>query len=165
MTDLPRARPLFMPQSGDPARIMVPGEPMPTFRMGNCLRRFSALCLAAALAGCVGTPGAHRPPPMHPVPPPTRQGFIPPTIMNAPGLEDVIGRDASALRRVFGTPRLSVQEGDALKLQFAGPQCVLDIYLYPLRPGGEPSATDVEARRASDGRNVDRAACVAALRR
>ena len=49
------------------------------------------------------------------------------------------------------------------KLQFAGPPCVLDVYLYPLRPGAEPVATHVDARRESDGRDVDRAACIAAL--
>ena len=49
--------------------------------------------------------------------------------------------------------------------QFAGTACVLDVFLYPLRQGGEPVATHVEARRASDGQEVDRAACAQALRR
>ena len=56
-------------------------------------------------------------------------------------------------------------EGDARKLQFAGEPCVLDIYLYPLRPGAEPTATYVDARRTSDALDVDRAACVRALGR
>jgi hypothetical protein len=34
-----------------------------------------------------------------------------------------------------------------------------------LRPGAEPVATYVDARRPSDGLDVDRAACVAALQR
>ena len=51
------------------------------------------------------------------------------------------------------------------KLQFSGQACVLDVFLYPLRPGAEPVATYVDARRPSDGVEVDRAACVAALRR
>ena len=85
--------------------------------------------------------------------------------MNLPGLEEVIGKNEPALANMFGPPRLEVKEGDARKLQFTGQACVLDIYLYPLRPGGEPSATYVSARRASDGLEVDRAACVAALRR
>lgn len=92
-------------------------------------------------------------------------GFIAPRVMNLPGLEAVIGKSAGALRRMFGAPQLTVHEGDAVKLQFSGGACVLDIYLYPLRPGAEPSATYVDARRASDGLDVDRAACVAALRR
>jgi hypothetical protein len=64
-----------------------------------------------------------------------------------------------------GPPRLDVHEGDMRKLQFAGPPCVLDVFLYPLRPGAEPVATSVDARRESDGRDVDSAACVAALAR
>ena len=85
--------------------------------------------------------------------------------MNVPGLEGVIGRNETALANLFGAPRLNVTEGDAKKLQFAGEACVLDVYLYPLRPGVEPSATYVDARRASDGLDVDRADCVRALRR
>jgi hypothetical protein len=41
---------------------------------------------------------------------------------------------------------------------------VLDVYLYPPSPGATPSATYVDARRPSDGLDVDRAACVRALR-
>ena len=70
---------------------------------------------------------------------------------------------SAALTREFGKPRLEVREGDMRKLQFAGEPCVLDVYLYPLRPGSEPIATHVDARRASDGLDVDRAACIAAL--
>ena len=85
--------------------------------------------------------------------------------MQGAGLEQVIGRDVAALKSRFGPPRLEVREGDAVKLQYAGGPCVLDIYLYPLRPGAAPSATHVSARRASDGQEVDRASCVAALAR
>lgn len=95
----------------------------------------------------------------------TAQGPNAPQIMRLPGLEGVIGASANQLERSFGSPRLKVTEGDAVKLQFSGEPCVLDIYLYPLSPGAAPSATHVEARRASDGRPVDRASCVAALRR
>lgn len=82
-----------------------------------------------------------------------------------PGLEAVIGRNATALANLFGAPRLTVAEGDAVKLQFGGAACVLDVYLYPLQPRAEPTATYIDARRASDGVDVDRAACVKALRR
>ena len=85
--------------------------------------------------------------------------------MRLPGLEEVIEHDAAALVSRFGDPRLDVHEGDMRKLQFAGEACVLDVFLYPLRAGAEPVATHVEARRASDGQDVDRAACVAALQR
>jgi len=85
--------------------------------------------------------------------------------MQLPGLEGVIGATASDLQRQFGTARLDVYEGDARKLQFAGEACVLDVYLYPLRQGAEPTATYVDARRSSDALDVDRASCVSALKR
>jgi len=86
-------------------------------------------------------------------------------VMTMPGLEGVIGADTAALQRAFGTPRLDVWEGDARKLQFSGEACVLDVYLYPPSPGATPTATYVDARRASDGLDVDRASCVRALKR
>ena len=103
-------------------------------------------------------------PPTRPVAPPVT-GARAPQIQRLPGLEEVIEHDAASLVRRFGEPRLDVREGDMRKLQFAGERCVLDVFLYPLRAGAEPVATHVEARRASDGQDVDRAACVAALRR
>ena len=92
-------------------------------------------------------------------PPPRAKVFA------APGLEGVIGADTGDLVRQFGPARLDVWEGDARKMQFAGNACVLDVYLYPPSPGAAPQATYVDARRASDGQDVDRAACVAALKR
>ena len=91
----------------------------------------------------------------------------PPTVRvhMMPGLEGVIGATVGDLTRQFGVPRLDVWEGDARKLQFSGTACVLDIYLYPSEGGREPQATYVDARRASDGMDVDRAKCVSALRR
>lgn len=102
-------------------------------------------------------PPAHAPPP----PPPPRPE---PQVLHLPGLESVIGADARTLTTEFGTPRIDTREGDARKLQFSGEACVLDIYLYPPDGGGEARATYLDARRASDGQAVDRAACVAALR-
>lgn len=138
------------------------------------MRKAIALLLVVSVAGCVGTPRAvpastarpSPPPPMTgPVAAPSSPGFIAPKIMRVAGLESVIGADRRRLGELFGPPRLTVPEGDAIKLQFSGSACVLDVYLYPLRPGGEPTATSVEARRGSDGQDVDRAACVRALRR
>lgn len=100
---------------------------------------------------------------MNPAPP--ARGFIPPQIMRGAGLEDVSGASATRLLNLFGPPALDVPEGDARKLQFRGRECVLDVFLYPLRPGGEPSATWIEARRPDNGADVDRAGCIAALRR
>lgn len=129
------------------------------------------------LAGCtttvVPTPQQRPPapprdqqavPPTRPLTPPVTDARAP-QIQRLPGLEDVIEHDAASLARRFGDPRLDVREGDMRKLQFAGERCVLDVFLYPLREGQEPVATYVEARRASDGQEVDRAACVAALKR
>jgi hypothetical protein len=103
-------------------------------------------------------------PPTAPKPPP-KPVFRTPEVQRLPGLESVIDKDAAALTRQFGKPQLEVREGDMRKLQFAGEPCVLDVYLYPLRPGSEPIATHVDARRSSDGLDVDRAACIAALMR
>ncbi|TFI58402.1 hypothetical protein E2493_10270 [Sphingomonas parva] len=78
------------------------------------------------------------------------------------GLESVIGRTARVVEGQFGRPELDLREGAARKLQFAGPACVLDVYFYPPRGGGEPIATHVDAR-LPDGGDFDRASCVAAL--
>ncbi len=141
------------------------------------MRRLVTLTLAAtSLSACVSAPAPTSTAPPRPVitaPPPqdavraapSTGAFRAPKVMNLPGLEGVIGKNATALANIFGPPRLEVKEGDAMKLQFTGSACVLDIYLYPLRPGAEPSATYVAARRSSDSLDVDRAACVAALRR
>jgi len=144
------------------------------------MRLGSALLFLPMLAACTAIPSAQpesqprtppvlRPPatgvpPTRPVTPPA-VGFRAPQIQRVAGLENVIEQDASTLRRLFGAPRLDVRDGDARKLQFAGTACVLDVFLYPLRSGAEPVATYVEARRASDGQEVDRAACAQALRR
>lgn len=105
------------------------------------------------------------PPPQVVRPAPSSGAFRAPRVISMPGLEGIIGKNETALANIFGPPHLSVKEGDARKLQFAGEACVLDVFLYPLAPRAEPSATYVDARRASDGLDVDRAACVAALRR
>ena len=85
-----------------------------------------------------------------------------PVPLNLSGLDAVMGRSAAALTAQFGTPALDVREGDARKLQFSGPACVLDAYLYPSRQGSEALVTYVDAR-LPDGKDIDRASCVAAL--
>lgn len=138
------------------------------------------LPLTAACGGAGTTAPVSTPPPrattVRPAtPPPTSPGpvvtsspttsFRAPKVMTLPGIEGLIGANAASLSRQLGTPRLDVREGDARKLQFSGEPCVLDVWLYPLSPGAEPTATYVEARRASDGLDVDRVACVTALLR
>ncbi|HST35511.1 MAG TPA: hypothetical protein VLK25_02625 [Allosphingosinicella sp.] len=116
----------------------------------------AALALVG-LAGCVSAPREAPPVRVAPVvqaPPPR----------SVTGLEAVLGHNARALVAMFGTPGLDIREGTARKLQFLGPACVLDLYLYPSRQGAEPVVTHVDAR-LPDGRDMDRASCVAALTR
>jgi hypothetical protein len=129
-----------------------------------------AACGPTTGAKVASTPTAARPARVAAVPatrpaPPAAAGFRAARVMTMPGLEGVIGADTAALQRQFGSPRLDVWEGDARKLQFSGEACVLDIYLYPASPGAAPKATYVDARRASDGLDVDRASCVRALKK
>lgn len=134
-------------------------------------RHLLALPALLALAACGGSTEAVRPLPappqpksIHPAPPAVIQTQRPKAHLQVlPGLEGVIGADADALARQFGQPRLDVREGDARKLQWSGVPCVLDAYLYPADAGSRPTTTYVDARRG-DGRDVDRAACIAALR-
>ncbi len=130
------------------------------------------LASALLLAGCGGAANSVKsvstatlPPPPTVTRPVTQRPAIRPRVMAAPGLEGVIGAGAGDLQRQFGAARLDVIEGDARKLQFSGNACVLDVFLYPETEGREPTATYVEARRASDGKDVDRTSCVAALRK
>ncbi|MFM5886465.1 MAG: hypothetical protein ACKOQ3_14255 [Novosphingobium sp.] len=139
------------------------------------MMRKSAIALAVVpfLAACGGGSGggavqtaASKPAPIKTaVRTPQRPTLAPPRVQVIPGLEGLIGATGADLTRQLGAPRLDVIEGDARKLQFAGTACVLDVYLYPAAAGREPTATYVDARRASDGQEVDRAACVGALLR
>jgi hypothetical protein len=118
---------------------------------------FGILLLGGALlAGCVA-PASRAPIVAPPVAPP------PAPVYSTHGLESVLGRGARAITALFGTPDLDLREGGARKLQFIGPVCVLDVYLYP-SGGGDPVATHVDAR-LPDGRDMDRSSCVAALSR
>ncbi len=122
---------------------------------------FACLALSGCAAGA-GAPGA----PGAPTQPITRAATPPPpsapTRMAAQGVEGVIDATAAQLVRDFGTPRIDLTEGGARKLQFAGPACLLDVYLYTLETGGEQRATWVDARNSA-GESIDPAACIAAL--
>jgi hypothetical protein len=110
--------------------------------------------LLLLLAGCVSTPA--------PVAGPNPGGVVAPVYPTV-GLERVLGQDAAALVTLFGQPDADVREGTARKLQFTGPICVLDAYLYP--KGREvPRVTHLDTREP-DGSAIDRASCVAALTR
>jgi len=138
--------------------------------MVTTLHTRSAIALASLLLASCGGSGASAP--VRSAPPPVRTTVPRPApvvrpsaqVQMIPGLESVIGADALQLGRVFGTPRLDLIEDDARKLQWTGTACILDVYLYPQPGSTRPTATYVDARRG-DGREVDRAACVAALRK
>jgi len=121
------------------------------------MKRFGVLA-GLLLAGCVDGSG---------VVPVTRPGpTIPvPTTTPAPNISELYGATARALNQRFGQPQLELQEGQARKLQFGNPTCVLDAYLYPPKNGrGEPVVTHVDTRQRNGG-PIDAASCVAALTR
>jgi hypothetical protein len=124
------------------------------------MRAMLAIPLIMMLAACGGEEGAR------PVAATSRPETHPPhhAPVRDPVLGSVIGADADALIRQFGPPRLDIHDGDARKLQWSGTACILDAYLYPGDHGGRASATFVDTRRG-DGRDVDRAACITALRK
>ena len=128
------------------------------------------IAIAPLLAACGGSSGggkvdsANARPAPTPIRPPVRTPPPRAQVQMVRGLEGVIGAGANDLSRQFGPARLDVWEGDARKMQFTGVPCVLDVFLYPPSQGRDPLATYVEARR-TDGREVDKVACVSALRK
>ena len=79
------------------------------------------------------------------------------------GLQAVLGQPVEALVAEFGAPALDTKEAQARRLQFRSGICVLDAYLYPPESGGEAKVTYLDTR-LPDGRDIDRASCVSALR-
>jgi hypothetical protein len=130
------------------------------------MRSFWVPLLALALAGCSSAGGTMRPQ-AAPIPKDRPATAVPPrpSPIDKRGLGEVMGKGVADLKRMFGEPRIDVIEVYGRKLQFVGPQCILDAYLYPDGKGGaEEVVTHVDARR-SDGAEVDRSACVNALMR
>jgi hypothetical protein len=118
------------------------------------VRSLSAFLAVALLAAGCAAPAPDRP---------QAQAARPVAPLAIAGLQAVMGQTAGALVGRFGEAALDIREGAARKLQFVGPACVLDAYLYPGNSGGgEPVVTHVDAR-LPDGRDMDRASCVAAL--
>lgn len=123
---------------------------------------FAASLLMLGLAGCSsGSP--ERPAPRTNAP--RSSIVVVPQVMAAAGLQGVIGSPANALTRRFGAARIDLTEGDARKLQFMGQTCVLDIYLYPVTAGAEPTATHVTARVRQGGATADPSACIREVER
>jgi len=121
------------------------------------MRGATSLTALLLLGACVAPREAAAPVQRVAAPPPPAEVHYSPR-----GLENVVGRTAAYLLSEFGPADLDIREGAARKLQFAGPACVLDVYLYPPQGRGEPIATWTDAR-LPDGRDADRVTCVDAL--
>ena len=107
---------------------------------------------ALLLAACASTPAPQ------PVATPA-----PATPANPDDHRALAGMTAGELIAHFGRPRLQITEGIGTKLQFAGPACILDAYLYPPGSGGgTPRVTDIEARNFQ-GASVNTQSCVYAI--
>ncbi|HEV7288167.1 hypothetical protein [Sphingomonas sp.] len=119
------------------------------------MRVIAALTALALLSACGGG-GV--------IPPPGRAAPVPVPQPGMAALTTVMGASANSLIAQFGRPLLDVTEGSARKLQFGGPICVLDAYLYPPKSGrGDPVVTFAETRQR-DGAPIDQASCAAAIR-
>lgn len=115
------------------------------------MRRYIALSLTLIIAGCAARPQQ----PVTVAPPPVQPQ--PPEAGSLTGLttQELVGR--------FGSPALQIREGTSLKLQFRGPRCVMDAYLYPSGGSGTLKVTHVDTRTPT-GSDFDQAACIFALR-
>lgn len=116
--------------------------------------RHLPLVAALLLSACASAP---RPP--APVP-----RAIVPRAPAAPGA-DLVGLTAGELIQRFGAPALQVREGAGVKLQFRGPACVLDAFLYPPLQGTGASRVTYSEARLRSGAGVDQRSCIAALQR
>ncbi len=108
-----------------------------------------ALALTLFISACATAP--QQPQPV------TQPQSVPVT---SPQTRKLIGLTANELVGYFGHPALQVREGNSIKLQFRGRQCVLDAYLYP--QSGVYRVTYVNTRMPS-GADTDQAACVSEL--
>ena len=106
---------------------------------------------ALLLAACATTPPA-----------PVATPAIPAAASASPSDHRTLtGMSAGELIAHFGKPHLQIVEGAGTKLQFVGPACVLDAYLYP-SGNGAPRVTDIEARNFQ-GDSVNTQGCVYAI--
>ena len=115
--------------------------------------RFSLPFVVLLAAGCASTPAPEPAKPAVPVP-------------QASGNHDhstLNGMTANELVEHFGRPRLQIREGDGTKMQFQGPSCILDAYLYPAPSGqGVPRVAHIDTRNAQ-GSPVNPLNCIASI--
>ena len=114
------------------------------------MRRFIAISLSLVLASCAAAPEQ--------VPTP-----VPVAVQTPAERNEIIGMTAQELVARLGSPALQVREGVSLKLQFRGPRCVMDAYLYPSGSAGALKVTHIDTRLPS-GTDTDQAACVTSFR-
>ena len=128
------------------------------------MRSAPILCaLALSVSACASGTYVAGPQPAAIPPAATGSTFRAPPAGTGTGVAGVTGAGADALTSRFGAARIDLSEGDARKLQFAAPGCVLDIFLYPREAGGVPVATHIDARRRQGGTAIDNAACIAEI--
>ena len=118
----------------------------------HLMRRILALSLTLLAAGCATRPQQAPEPQL----PPARPQPVEQTGLAGLTVQDLVGQ--------FGTPALQIREGSSLKLQFRGPRCVMDTYLYPSGSSGTLKVTHIDTR-APSGADVDQGSCIFALRR
>ncbi|MEG3180883.1 hypothetical protein [Sphingomonas sp. LT1P40] len=117
------------------------------------MKLFASAAALVLLAGCTA---GNTPPPGRAAPIPVPQGMS--------ALTGVLGQNSAGLVAQFGKPTLDISEGSARKLQFTGPICVLDAYLYPPKSGRGDSTVTFAETRQRDGSPIDQSSCAAALR-
>ncbi len=115
------------------------------------MRRSATLALALLIAGCAPRPPVSTTPQPSVVQPQAEEP------------NSLTGLTAQELVARFGAPALQIREGTSLKLQFRGPRCVMDAYLYPSGGSGTLKVTNVDTRTPTGG-DFDQAACIFALR-
>ncbi|MEQ8410329.1 MAG: hypothetical protein RIC51_04230 [Erythrobacter sp.] len=131
--------------------------------MPDAVRLLWACAALALVSACAGGAGVPLPPNGARPAPQSAERFRTPRPQPGRNVAGIMGADSRSLRARFGKPRIDAVEGDARKLQFSGETCVLDIYLYPLRDGGTPVATHVEARLRQGGARMPGENCVAEI--
>ena len=148
-----------------PAGNEVAARLAPTFASGKLASetagrhklsmRYSILGVLLLAAACAPRPA--------PAPPPPRPAAAAPTTtaVDRHDHRTLNGMTANELVEHFGRPRLQIREGDGTKLQFAGPNCVLDFFLYPGQ-GGVPRVSHIDARNLQ-GSEFNPQACVHAI--
>lgn len=115
--------------------------------------RFIIPFAAVLLAGCASTPESE----------PVRPTSSAPLLSNKHEHDNLNGMTQVDLAEHLGTPRAQIREGDGLKLQFAGANCVLDAYLYPPASGqGAVRVTHVDARNFQ-GQPTSPKGCIASI--